>query len=74
MYIQITRNKLYRIEEIKTQIKQTVALMLKTTSKQIQNVYRGTIPCYNKKLHPIDKSEAGVHLKSCLLLTQMATQ
>ena len=74
MYIQMTRNKLYRIEENKTQIKQTVALMLKIASKQIQNVYRGTIPCYNKKLHPIDKSETEMHLKSFLLLTQIATQ
>ena len=34
----------------------------------------GETPCYSKKLHPLDKSDNGVSLKSRRVLTQIATQ
>ena len=41
---------------------------------QIRNVYSGRIPCYSRKLHPIDKTENGMVLKSHRFLIQIATQ
>ena len=41
---------------------------------QNQNVYNRRIHSYSRKLHPIDKLENGIFLKSRILLIQVATQ